>query len=118
MRASIAMTPTLLVTLPVVSSAQRDGPCAWVVWVKKSLVTPNEKPLVEWEVPDAFPDRAECLQMRQGLWQTYRKFPEGSGVAKVDVVEDVLVTVNYKTGDTFTTELFCLRVRSIRDRDE
>ena len=86
MRTVIAVMVTGLATIPLTTLAQRDTPCAWVVWVKRSLALPTERPLVEWDAPDASPDRSSCLQLRQRLWGAYRNSAAGP-VVSVEVGE-------------------------------
>ena len=71
----------IIVSLMTISVGEALADCSWVAWTKNRLLSTSEGRIhdeVTWEVHAAFEKRAQCVDMREGLWKEAAKDAESS----------------------------------------
>ena len=71
----------IIVSLMTISVSEALADCAWVAWTKNRLINTSEGRMhdeVTWEVHSAFEKRAQCVDMRERLWNEAVKDAEST----------------------------------------
>ena len=71
----------IIFSLMTISVGEALADCAWVAWTKNRVSSTSEGRIhdeVTWEVHSAFEKRAQCVEMRERLWNEVVKDAEST----------------------------------------
>ena len=106
-----------LVTLAVMtilllgSASLAAAECAWVLWVKTSVLLPGDqgKPKPTWDIGGTFNNEPLCDRERLNHWKVVAETAEAAvGASNVTKKQGEYVTRLFPTGGNITEVLHCL----------
>jgi hypothetical protein len=110
----LALSLTLLVIIMAPTVAKAGS--SWILWKKAELMEMALKKTTHWEIVNAYPDHAQCLQAKEKKWivlkaeamEDQKKYSSIMGISDVPYE---MVIKNYKEGRDILSSsdtLYCL----------
>jgi hypothetical protein len=108
--------PCLIILMIIFAPSVANAESAWVLWKKAELMEMALKKTTIWEIIDAYPDYAKCLQAKEKKWvmlkaeaiEDQKKYSTIMGIS--DVPYETVIK-NYKEGRDILSSsdtLYCL----------
>jgi hypothetical protein len=78
MKKELFLVQCLTILMIITASSATNAESGWVLWKKAELMEMALKKTTIWEIVNAYPDHAQCLQAKEKKWR----------VLKAEAVED------------------------------
>lgn len=110
------LSPWLIVLMVILASSAANAESAWVLWKKAELMEMALKKTTIWEIVNAYPNHAQCVQAKEKKWillkaEAIEDKKKYSSIMGINDVPYETVIKNYKEGRDILSSsdtLYCL----------